>query len=315
LTVSGDSLSEMADAVCFKCGVWNQEAVISAKDFLRRNYQMLWDSELWPESVVMARVNSDGQQIVLPEYFERVLAVRPNDGALYELTPVDVPLYLQVNPQIFAETSDALAYSTLTAVGVNVLPPTNEKLVFVSTSALDKGSIFVRGESLGVEVSETVVLNGTTNVLTANTYDTPLTIAKGITAGTINVTGNTSGAALQTLLPTERERKQMRLWLQPAPGVSEAALIIGKRRIKPLVSDEDTPMVRKSANALIAAASADLLEQIGKDSKSARERALAALQVLKDGELRQNARQPRVIPFVEPMAYADDMGDAWIVAK
>lgn len=315
LTVSGDSLAEMADAVCSKCGAWAQEAVISAKDFLRRNYQMLWDSELWPESVVMARVNSDGQQIVLPEYFERVLAVRPNDDALYELTPVDVPLYLQVNPQIFAETSDALAYSTLTAVGVNVLPPTNEKFVFVSTSASDKGSVFVRGESLGVEVSETVVLNGTTNVLTANTYDTPLTIAKGITAGTINVTGNTSGAALQTLLATERERKQVRLWLQPAPGVSEAALVIGKRRIKPLVSDEDTPMLRKSANALISAASADLLEQMGKDSKSARERALAALQVLKDGELRQNARQPRVVPFVEPMAYADDMGDAWIVSK
>jgi hypothetical protein len=316
LTVSGDSLAEMADAVCSKAGVWTQEAVISAKEFLRRNYQMLWDSELWPESVVAAKVNSDGAQIILPEYFERVLSVRPNSDAAYELAPADVPLYLQLTPLIFEDEGEAVAYSTLTSVAVHSLPPTNEKLIFVSTSATDKSNIFVRGETLGGQVRETVTLNGTTPVVSANTYDTPLTIAKGITVGTIHISGQTSSIALQSLPPDERERKHMRLWLQPSPGVSEKALVIGKRKIRPLVSDEDTPMLRKVANALISSAVADLLESLGKDPKSARERAAAALQIIKDGELRQNARQPRVVPSIESCFSPDNSyADSWFVAK
>lgn len=318
LTVAGDSLSEMTDSVCAKCGTWTQESRILAREFLRRNYQMLWDAELWPESVVLAKVNSDGAQIILPEYFERVLSVRPNADAGYELTPADVPLYMQINPQIFEEESDAWAYSTLTPVAVHTLPPTNEKLIFVSTSAADKGPVFVRGENLGSEVSETITLNGASNVVSGYTYDVPLTISKGITTGTIHVTGQTSAVALQSLLPAWRERKHMRLWLQPAPGVSEQALIIGKRKSTPLVSDEDTPMLRKAANALISSASADMFDHLGKgkEAEYCRQRAAAALQILKDGELNQNARQPRVIPYVEPFAYADSsFAEVWHVMK
>lgn len=311
ITVAGNSLSEMVDAVCARCGTWALEQAILIRDFLRRNYQMLWDAELWPESMVLANVSSDGEQIVLPEYFDRVIAIRPTPDATYELTPVDIGLYLQIYPQIFEETAAAIGYSTLTPVGVHTLPPTNEKLTFVSTDASDKTNIFVRGESLGLEKSETVTLNGTTNVDSVNTYDAPLTVAKGITVGTVHVTGKVSGTALQALLPTERERKHMRLWLQPSPGTAETALVIGKRRITALASDEDTPMLRNAANVLISGAVADMFEHLGKpkEAENARNKAMAAMKVLKDGELRQNARQPRVIPSVD---YSYAYEESWL---
>lgn len=301
LTVAGNSLVEMADAVCSRCNTLTLNDSLLARDFIRRNYQLLWDAELWPESLTAIRKNSTGEYVILPEYIERVIAVRPTDDATYELPIADLSLYLQLYPQIFEETAEAMAYSTLTAVAVHTLPATAEKLTFVSTSTADKSNIKLRGESGTNERTETITLNGTTPVTSTFTYTVPLTIAKGVTAGDVSVTGFTSSTLFQTLLAAERERKHMRLWLKPAPGTVDETLIIGKRKITPLDTDEDTPLLRKSANVLIYGAVADMFDHLGKpaEADNARKKAAVAMQVLKEGELKQNARQPRVIPSVE----------------
>ena len=301
LTVSGDSLDEMVKAVCSRCNVWTEEYVSLVQDFLRRNYKLLWDAELWPESVIISSHNSDGRFLVLPEYFDRVIAVRPNPTSNYELSILDAGLIMQLYPQLFEEEAAAIAYSTVPPVAVHTLPVSDEKLTFVSSSASDKTDIFVRGESVGVERSETVTLNGTTPVDTVYNYEVPLTIAKTLTTGTVSVTGKVSLTTFQTLLPAERERKHMRLLLYPAPGTVETALVVGKRKITPLVSNEDTPALRNAANVLIYGAVADMFDHMGKpaEAENARKKSAVAMQVLKDGELKQNARQPRVVPSVE----------------
>src|SRR5207247_1457988 len=132
-----------------------------------------------------------------------------------------------------------VAFSLLTSVGVAVLPPITEQLSFISSENKDLSNIFVRGESGGVEVSETVVLNGQTEVKTTYIYDAPLIVAKDITLGDVTVKAVTSGTFLQQLLAYETERKHIRLWLQPAPTSQDGTqcLILGKRKIHPITSD------------------------------------------------------------------------------
>lgn len=317
ITVAGDSLAEMVDAVCARCGTWTLDYVLLARDFIRRNYVTLWQAELWPESVIHHNITYDGEVIILPYYFERVLAVRPTADAHYQLGAVDPVTAMNLYPQIFEETADSIGYSTLTSVGVHTLPPSNQKLTLVSTDATDKTNVHIYGETAGTVVSESLTLNGTTPVDTTFAYDIPITIAKTLTAGTMHVTAKVSGTALLGLLPAERERKHMRLWLQPAPGTSQVAMVIGKRAIKPLLNDEDTPILRNCANILIYSAVADMFDLLSKPAEAevARKKAATALEVLKDGELRQNAREPRVVPQVEPMSWDYAADDAWIVAK
>ena len=49
-TVAGNSLAEMTDAVCQICGQWTPEYRQVIREFLRRNYQTMYDTFLWPES-------------------------------------------------------------------------------------------------------------------------------------------------------------------------------------------------------------------------------------------------------------------------
>jgi hypothetical protein len=313
ITVGGDSLGEMVDSVCARIDSYSATTQIMVRDYLRRNYLDVYNSQLWPESLVIAQVPRDGSEVILPEYFDQIISLRGN-SQLAELVPVNEATYFGINPQIFEQSGSPIAFSRLTPVGVAQLPPVNEFLSFVSSSTMDKSPIFVRGETQGIEVSETVILDGTTPVKTSNTYDTPLTVSKGLTIGDITVTGFTSGTVLVGLLSRETERKHHRLWLQPTPQTRDGTtvLALGKRRIQPLLTDQDTPILRGIGNILIFAATADWLGRpaaLGGDpaaAKSMQDRATAALETLISREVKQAAYAPRVVPYTDGPGYGGD---------
>lgn len=317
MTVAGNSLAELTDAVCARTGQWSLDSIILIKDFLRRNYQMIWDACNWSESTVIANVSSDGSEVILPVFFDRVISIR-GDVNLGQLSVVEPSLLFGIAPSIFEQTGSPLGFSYLTPVGVGILPPTREKLAIKSASASDKTNVFVMGESAGGHVSENVVLNGTTEVLTANDYDTPLTVAKSVTVGDVRIRANTSNIVLETILAAERERKHMRLWIQPTPTATQTCLVLGKRTIKPLVQDEDTPMLRDVQSVLIAAASADMFSKMGNDKAAAdaRDQAKTSLEGLIKLETQQGAYSACVVPEVEYSRSLNDWSsDAWIVQK
>jgi hypothetical protein len=306
LTVAGNSLLEMTDAVCGTCGQWSPDTRILVQEFLRRNYQVLYDMALWPESCLGVYLQFNGQQLVLPEYVDRVIAVRGGDSL--PLTPAEIGIHFQLDPFIFEQTGSAYAFSMLTPVGVAVLPPfAPEALRFSSTSPLDKGPVFVSGESGGDMVTETVTLNGTTFVNTVNAYDVPITVAKNVTNGDVTVNGATSMALLELIPAGEREQRHLRIWLLPDPGTNEdgqTCLVLAKRKIKPLRTDQDTPIITGCQAVLIAGASADLMQRLGNNeqSQSFRQRAEKAAQMLASQNTDQSAYMPRFIPEVEPSA-------------
>jgi hypothetical protein len=316
LTAAGNSLAEMADSVCARCGMWSLDDVILVKDLLKRNYQTVYDSTLWQESTAVALVQSDGEQLVLPAYFDRVISVR-SDPKLAQLVPVDVGYIFGIAPAIFEETTGTqFGFSMLTPVAVAVVPPGLEKLDFVSSNSSDKSPIFIRGESQGDVLTEVLVLNGTTTVTTANNYDYPLTIAKQVTTGDITITGHTSTVQLQKLYANELERKHIRLWLHPANETNQDCLVFGKRKINPLLSDEDTPMLREVQNVLIEMTVADMMLKNGKsnDASVSAGKAEKSLERLIKLETNQGANQPRVIPSVEPSYCGYDSG-YWVASK
>ena len=312
LTVSGDSLGEMTDAVLARCGVYDIENAILAREFLRRQYRSLWDSRSWKESNVLSSVACDGSTIVLPYYIERVIALR-GPGAM-RLLPAGMDHLFNVAPGIFdGQPFEALGFSILTSIGVRVRPA-NEAMSFVSTDPGDTGSVFIRGESAGLEVCETLSLQGTTPVRPATVYDTPLTVAKPITRGTVTITGTVTGNVLLTLPPNERERKHIRLFLLGgAGGQMVNCLVLGKRKIQPLVTNEDTPMLRQASDALIHAAVGDLAMHLGKTdlAAGARAQAAAAVQTLIDLENNQGANIMQLTPYVEPTYGCVSGGDYW----
>ncbi len=309
LTVAGNSLSELTDAVCARTDKWSLSDRAFIKDCLRRGYQRLYDSNLWPESTVVARVTNDGGEIILPVYFDRVISVRGN-SSFNELSANEPSQYFAVDPTLFEQTGIATTFSYLTSVGVKFLPPTQEKLLFSSTSTSDSSDVRVMGEFNGSEVQETISLDGTKPVQTHYNYDTPITVAKDTTEGNVSVYGATSGALLETIPFNQRECKHIRIWVQPVPSATEC-LILGKRKINPLVTDQDTPIIRNCQHALIASAAMEVLLKAGSlTAQAMQQQADKAMADLVGLEITQAAFSATVVPYTE--GYGSRNSDGWL---
>jgi hypothetical protein len=180
--------------------------------------------------------------------------------------------------------------------------------------------VFIRGEVLatGQELEETVNLQGVAPSPTRNAYDIPLTIAKDITLGdvTINaaIVGDEviAGGNLGVIPANQRELKHQRLWFLPAPDSGRipeegffTCLVLAKRAIKPLLTDQDTPIITGVQQILIAAAAADLFRKLEKHdmANAFQQKAAGSTDVLKAKNMDQAASSPRFVPQIEPRAY------------
>jgi hypothetical protein len=311
-TVAGNTLAEMTDAVCAICGQWTPDYRLIIREFLRRNYQTLYDSFLWPESVLLVRVPYTTEQVIMPPYVDKVLGVRGTSDL--RMFPADSVLFLDITPSIFEEIGDPVGYTVLTPVGVSSLPVSTQQLVFASTSPVDTGKIFIRGEVIasGVEITEEISLNGTTPVISLYAYDIPITIAKDVTVGDVTVNSASDTRSLAVIPAGARELKHQRLWFLPVPNTSSLSggdtftcLILAKRLNRPLLSDQDTPIITGVQQVLIAAAAADVFRKLEKSDQATAmlQKAEGSMAVLKAKNMDQAASSPRFVPQIEPRAY------------
>jgi hypothetical protein len=87
--------------------------------------------------------------------------------------------------------------------------------------------------------------------------------------------------------------------------------IVGKKKIQPMVSDYDTPMVAGIDNVLIHFATGDMLKRSRQFGKAQLEiqQANGLMQVARDQENNQSAKEVRLIPDVFGMGYTrNDFG-------
>lgn len=193
-------------------------------------------------------------------------------------------------------------------------------------------TVFFKGEGGGVEASEEITVHtapptpGPSHIqdfinaggTTTLSYDIPLTLSKPPTIGELRVYGALSQRLLLVLSPQERERKHIRIWLLPnrraeltlassqssgtTPDLTpKTYLVLGKRKMSPLVSDNDTCQLRNVENILINGAAADMLMSSDVNLANVyRQKAGELVKALVDGETNQNAYEPTITPYVEP---------------
>jgi hypothetical protein len=287
-------------------------------EFVRRNYQQAYDSFLWPESIIMVNV-TNYLGIICPYYIDKVLGVR--SPGKFRMTPADAGLVLDVSPSMFEELGDPIAYIVVTPVAVSTLPPSTTALTLSSTSPQDFSNVIIRGEVIagGQEPVEQITLNGTGAVTTRFAYDVPITIAKDQTIGDVTINAAVDGSYLGTIPWFLRERKYQRLWLLPiidpakTDRISNTCLVLGKRLINTLLSDQDTPLITGIQQVLIAAAAADLYLHLQKPDLVTvfQQKADGALKNLIAKNTDQAASSPRFVPEIEPLAYYHNNAEVW----
>ena len=90
-------------------------------------------------------------------------------------------------------------------------------------------------------------------------------------------------------------------------------MVLAKRLIRPLQTDQDTPIITGAQQVLVHAAAADLFRKL-KDGDSA-----TAMQNKADGAMKsliarntdQAASAPRFVPQIEPYAYWPGLQPVW----
>jgi len=240
----------MTDSVCDIVGQWEPETRESAKEYLRRNYDTLWNSALWTESIIIADAAIDARQrqVVLPYLFDRVLEVRTNEGGpltqITRLQNAELPYLLNVSKDIFEQSGEPVFYNVLPSIATQNLSYVPEKIQAISSNAAglthfgqidheatdDGAEIFIKGEREGVEIYEVLRLPAGSFefpytftsrhwwALGKNTYDVITTISKPGTNRNINFFGTSTRKKLLVLRPEETERKHVRIEIHPNFG-------------------------------------------------------------------------------------------------
>lgn len=137
------TLSEMASYVCTKVGQTDTPSVEACKLFLRRRYQMIWDSALWKETMFNAAATTNTSGIVvLPSSCDQVVAVR--DGN-FNVAPADRATVATAYPWLQNDfTTPGYEFIFLSP---SCLPNSGEHVLVPAGSAIDPTYVFLRSTS------------------------------------------------------------------------------------------------------------------------------------------------------------------------
>lgn len=217
-------------------------------------------------------------QYGMPLYVRRVLNIEDTDRRrALEIIP------RQVFDADYAGTTQSgppeRAYK-LGAFGVQKQPATAGTLTAVSSSSSDGDtfSILIRGFSSGVDVRESLALNGTSAVTSANSYDTANGIQRIVlvpasgSAFSGNVTVKDADANTLAVFPPYYGESPTYEWyeLHPTPASAITYTVRCEARKPPLALASDWPEIADDFHdLLIDGPAAMLLETVGKSRQGA----------------------------------------------
>lgn len=203
-------------------------------EFVRRANITLIDDDYSFDSVA-------GQEdYILPDNFEKEIYVYDSTNKI-ALERWDLQRHLQENIAAVATAGLPDKYMVLFKPAQKQ-PTSSSILTIVSSSASDTSQVvYVRGISSGVEVGESVSLNGTTNATTTNSYTEIMSISKSAnTVGKVTVTSNSGAVTVAVFAPWALVYKVKCMRLHYIP--SSVITIKAPYHMKPstLVNDYDT---------------------------------------------------------------------------
>lgn len=200
-------------------------------------------------------VSVSSEDIVLPDDVADVVSVidKTNNLRLEEVSPQD---WVNRNYATIDTAGTVDSYTVYDSV-VRAQPAAAGVVTIVSSSASDTTqTVYVNGiNASGVQVDETITLNGTTNVNGTTSFTRILGISKSaVTVGMITVTRDTTTLAYMAPDATTHYVKVMRFGAIPASTLSVE--IIYNQKQLPLLNNYDYPLF-DCCDVLEAGATAD----------------------------------------------------------
>ena len=260
-----------------------------------------------------AIADSWADEMVCPQQFETILGVSYNQA---NLLPTQLITQFMTNPDSFKTDADSAQFSVIDSSGIN-FDPAYGAIEFLSSDSSDNGKqITIVGELSGQELTlqkETVTL--ASSVQTSNSWSAVHSLSKETTTGYVQVR-NPSVTSDYFFWPEwENVSKFQRVKFFDRPKYDASSpvnlYVVGKKKIRPMVSDYDTPMVSGIDNVLIHFATGDMLKRSRQFGKAQLEiqQANSLMQVARDQENNQSAKEVRLIPDVYGMGYTrNDFG-------
>ena len=316
------TLADMADQVTERIGVTDDNTTLQAKKFLRRRYQVVYDSQLWSDAqVAVPYTLYNGADVIhVPAMLETILQIRVGaSGSSQLLRQINHQQVFQLNPDALDEVGSRVAWTELSPSATLAPLVGNEFLTLYSTSVNDTGvEVRVRAQrtvAYGSDLVDwTVRVDGTTEVFQSSVglitaVVNVESISKPVTQGEIRM-GNLSspGAVYARIKASDSHPSYKRVQLLRAAASAnasgEALLFYGKHVINPLIHDNDVPQIKNIEEVLIAYTTADMLErerQWGKAQLKVQEgSALLMSRILAERTQKSNSIQ--IVPDTETYA-------------
>jgi hypothetical protein len=203
------------------------------RDFMRR-YQ--W-KELYDTYTITTVANQ--ATYALPEDFGEAVYFYDNTN---KATLWESPEFGSQNDTSLVSASQ---YFSISESSVKAQPTSASTLSVVSTSASDNTqTLFVKGFTGTVTVEETISLNGTTPVSSANSYTKVYQISKSaVSAGTISVTSDSAAVTQAVMSPKVMQARYRIAHLFYIPVGTTSIVVRYKRAVTPLINDYDYPIM------------------------------------------------------------------------
>ena len=241
-------------------------------------------------------------ELILPQSISQVLAITADNQ---ELRPEDIITQYMVDPSALTESGTASSFSPISSVGIN-FDLLNGSLYFDLASASDAGKkVEIVGKLLGdptriYKETLTLAASPSTNV-SFESYSEVTSLSKEATADTVTVRNITSYDKFYWYgWETKAEFQRVKLYRRPEYDSTAPIqlVILGKQKIRPLVSDTDAPMISGIDNALIKYGTADMLKRQRQYGKAQLETGEGdrLLAVARDAETNQTAKIMRIVP-------------------
>jgi hypothetical protein len=263
-------LGEIVSYACGKAGRSDDSFKAKVRTWAKMRRDMVWQQQLWKDSlgIYTKAVAAAQSTIYLPAHLEKIVAAKHGTTTLL---PVDQVFLFNDDPGIWDRAGTPMEFSRPAASGIAVaLPANGEKVNLVSTNAADVGKkVSIYGELNGEEVTELVLLNGTSQVQSVNTFTEIWQLSKEATAGQVTATGATSAATLVRLDTEQTEKRHPRLRLHETAAAALTLAVLAKRLPPPLKNDSDATGLPSLDNALLAFVAADALEGMRQYAKAA----------------------------------------------
>ena len=312
------TLGDMAALVCAKVRQSDATALLRCKQFLRQRYEMIWNEEMWTDSLFRLEFSFDMNPAAtvadlpfsnffcrdvgiwnLPPTVDRILALRKTDQGV---GVADSFRFYRDTLDAFAQTGAPVAFTVEGAVAADLrgkLTTVEAEGVVLSAAVTDVNQI-VRVVYLDFD-GEEQTLTATLEEGYSNTFYPQViqSVSKATTTAAVGVV--LDGEAVITLAAAATVAKRYpRIQLLPMPTETTEFKALVKRKPLRLSDDNDEPAIRGVDNCLMEYAQADMYERGRQLGKAALKRADAdkLLGQLKKIEVAQEANHCQIVPDV-----------------